>query len=124
MNRRYEKQPLKEGKLILYIDQDCKRIEAVYHIQKIIGQGRSCLVYDASYIDNIGLEHKVRIKECYPDGIDIVRDKNGNIWVAAFDMPSFIISFVNKQPIEYSLDALRNRVGFNPAIMAVCLHRR
>lgn len=51
---------------------------------------------------------------------DIIRDKNGNIWVAAFDMPSFIISFVNKQPIEYSLDALRNRVGFNPAIMAVC----
>ena len=81
MNRRYEKQPLKEGKLILYIDQDCKRIEAVYHIQKIIGQGRSCLVYDASYIDNIGLEHKVRIKECYPDGIDIVRDKNGNLCV-------------------------------------------
>lgn len=40
--------------------------------------------------------------------------------MAAFDMPSFIISFVHKQPIEYSLDALRNRVGFNPAIMAVC----
>ena len=81
MNRRYEKQPLKEGKLVLYIDQDCKKIEAIYHIQKIIGQGRSCLVYDASYIDNIGLEHKVRIKECYPDGIDIVRDKNGNLCV-------------------------------------------
>ena len=81
MNRRYEKQPLKEGKLVLYIDQDCKKIEAIYYIQKIIGQGRSCLVYDASYIDNIGLEHKVRIKECYPDGIDIVRDKNGNLCV-------------------------------------------
>lgn len=51
---------------------------------------------------------------------DIIRDKTGNIWVAAFDMPSFIVSFMNKEPIEYSLDALRERVGFNPAIMSVC----
>lgn len=51
---------------------------------------------------------------------EIIRDKSGNIWVTAFDMPSFIINFVNKEPIAYSLDALRSRVGFNPAIMAVC----
>lgn len=50
---------------------------------------------------------------------EIINDSHGNIWVSAFDVPSFIISFGTNRSTEYPLTALRDRVEFNPAIMAI-----
>lgn len=51
---------------------------------------------------------------------ELISDKNGNIWVAAFDMPSMIISFGNNSPKEYPLKRIVERVGYNPAVMSLC----
>ena len=37
-----------------------------YVVSREIGRGGSCIVYDASYTDNLGNDKLVRIKECYP----------------------------------------------------------
>lgn len=50
---------------------------------------------------------------------EVITDNDGNIWVSAFDVPSFIISFGTNLSTEYSLDNLRKRVDFNPAIMSI-----
>lgn len=51
---------------------------------------------------------------------DIISDKNGNLWVTAFDMPSMIISFGDSAPKEYQLKKITERVGYNPAVMCLC----
>lgn len=50
-----------------------------YVIEKEIGKGGSCIVYDARYWDNENQEHFVKIKECYPNNTDIIREKNGSL---------------------------------------------
>lgn len=50
-----------------------------YKIVKEIGRGASCIVYEAGYVDNIGHFHTVRIKECYPFYIKLIRDQEGNL---------------------------------------------
>lgn len=37
-----------------------------YTIKDVIGKGATCIVYDAYYLDELGLKHNVRIKECFP----------------------------------------------------------
>lgn len=51
---------------------------------------------------------------------DIITDRYGNIWVAAFDIPSFTIKLSDKNIQKYSLQPLEEKVGFTPAIMAIC----
>lgn len=51
---------------------------------------------------------------------DVISDKNGNIWVSAFDMPSMIVSFGDNAPKEYDLGRITERVGYNPAVMSLC----
>ena len=36
----------------------------IYTINQEVGRGGSCIVYDASYIDNLGNHKLVRVKEC------------------------------------------------------------
>lgn len=63
-------------KLELYNKADESAEKAgVYTIDKLIGRGGSCLVYNAKYWDNAGNEHDVRVKECYPFWINMERDK-------------------------------------------------
>ncbi|MGN0466730.1 MAG: NB-ARC domain-containing protein [Lachnospiraceae bacterium] len=54
-----------------------------YIIEEEIGRGSSCLVYTASYEDELGQKHWVRIKECYPYNVDISRNEKGEL-IAAF----------------------------------------
>lgn len=42
-----------------------------------VGRGASCIVYDAVYTDSIGVEHRIRVKECYPNYLLITRDESG-----------------------------------------------
>lgn len=52
-----------------------------YIINDLIGEGASCLVYEAGYLDEIGLIRKVRIKELYPvDGCALTRANGNIIW--------------------------------------------
>lgn len=69
---------LKEGTLLRVYNKD-GRAEAVYTIRDVLGRGRTGIVYNASYIDNAGCEHIVRIKECYPFHIDLTRDDAGRL---------------------------------------------
>lgn len=50
---------------------------------------------------------------------DLIKDRWGNLWVSAFDQPSFIVHFMDDTPKGYELSALRKRVNCNPAIMAL-----
>lgn len=51
---------------------------------------------------------------------DIISDKNGNIWVTAFDRPSIIVNFSDNAPKEYHLKKITERVDYNPAVMSLC----
>lgn len=42
-----------------------------------VGRGASCIVYDAEYIDSIGVAHNIRLKECYPAYLLIERKDCG-----------------------------------------------
>lgn len=61
----------------------------IYTIQNEIGRGGSCIVYDAYYINNAGKQNPVRIKECYPFKLNIVRDENGQLTPVEWDNEKF-----------------------------------
>lgn len=45
-----------------------------YFVRREIGRGGSCIVYDASTTDNLENEKLVRIKECYPHAMRLIRE--------------------------------------------------
>ena len=49
------------------------------YIEKVIGEGASCIVYDAFYLDT-GVKERCRLKECYPLDAKIVRQGNNLVW--------------------------------------------
>lgn len=51
-----------------------------YVIESINGEGATCIVYSAYYLDRLGLKHYVNIKECYPYSANICREKKKLIW--------------------------------------------
>lgn len=61
----------------------------LYTIQNEIGRGGSCIVYDASYADNAGNLKTVRIKECYPFKLRIVREESGRLLPIESDASDF-----------------------------------
>ena len=48
-----------------------------YIIEKELARGASCIVYEASYINNLGTKKRVRIKECYPFILTLKRGTDG-----------------------------------------------
>lgn len=62
----------------------------LYTVNKEVGRGGSCIVYDASYADNLGNYKLVRIKECYPHALRITRNDNGEITADKRDASAFI----------------------------------
>ena len=62
-----------------------------YIIQKEIGRGGSCIVYDASYSDNLGNLKLVRIKECYPHALKLTRCEDGSLEADERDRQEFEI---------------------------------
>lgn len=63
--------------------------KARYTLKGEIGRGGSCIVYDASYEDNLGNHKLVRIKECYPHGLRINREPNGTLHAEKRDAEAF-----------------------------------
>lgn len=61
----------------------------LYTIHHEVGRGGSCIVYDASYTDNLGNFKLVRIKESYPHVLRISRNKDNILEVEARDADAF-----------------------------------
>lgn len=66
-----------------------------YTITSVIGDGATCIVYSAYYIDTIGFSHKVNIKECYPYNANINREGQSLIWASEGEKDGCIKAFVS-----------------------------
>ena len=63
---------LKQGSHILLREIGTeKRFD--FEIQEVIGMGASCIVYMAVYTDAEQNQFTIRLKECFPDGLNICR---------------------------------------------------
>ena len=51
----------------------------VYTIEREIGRGSTCIVYEAAYETNSGDRKLVRIKECYPFDLEVARLNSGEL---------------------------------------------
>lgn len=51
---------------------------------------------------------------------EVVMDRQGDLWVSAFDCPSFVVHIAADSPAYYNLPALQAQCGYRPAIMALC----
>ena len=60
-----------------------------YVIGETVGFGGSCLVYEGYYQNHAGTRNAVRVKECYPSGLRIVRDAQGALTAEASDGEAF-----------------------------------
>ena len=60
-----------------------------YTLGREIGRGGTCIVYDASYRDNLGNERLVRIKECCPLDARAQRQADGSLRAAPRDEARF-----------------------------------
>ena len=88
-----------------------------YTITREIGRGGSCLVYDASYTDNLGNYKLVRIKECYPCVMRIMRKESGELQPEAGDAQAFkeakerLIAAYQKNHELFMISELTNTVA-------------
>lgn len=80
--------PLKQGEIIQLNNRQ-------YTIDKVIGDGATCIVYSAYYSDNSGHLHYVNIKECYPHNVDITRQEQKLCWNLEEDKCKSITAFRN-----------------------------
>ena len=88
-----------------------------YTIAREIGRGGSCIVYDASYTDNLGNFKLVRIKECYPHAMRLTRDEDGTLHPSSRDEANFesaksrLIEAYQKNHELFMLESLTNAVA-------------
>ncbi len=54
-----------------------------YTVLEELGRGASCIVYSAFYKDLVGCRHLVRIKECCPYDMGVIRQADGSLCVPA-----------------------------------------
>lgn len=66
---------LKKGTELRVYNHDNSMV--TYTIQDEIGRGGSVIVYNASYLDNAGCRNLVRIRECCPFYVPLVRGGDG-----------------------------------------------
>lgn len=59
-------------------------------ITEEIGRGSNCIVYLATQVDNLGISHKVLVKECFPVYLYLNRDTEKNLIVGASDAEKFL----------------------------------
>lgn len=51
---------------------------------------------------------------------EVIKDRQGNLWVSAFDRPSFIIRFQENASQHYPMESIARRVNGRTAVMALC----
>ena len=67
--------------------------QKTFIIDSFIGEGASCLVYDAKYIDELGIIRNVRIKELYPLECKAKRNDDQIIWSSEEKKAYYILEF-------------------------------
>ena len=88
-----------------------------YTLRREIGRGGSCIVYDASSADNLGNDKLVRIKECYPYALRIIREEDGSLHATKKDSAAYekaklrFIEAYQKNHALYMTDTLTNAVS-------------
>ena len=50
------------------------------YIERVIGEGASCIVYDGFFVDVPGVKERCRLKECYPLDAKVVRQGDRLVW--------------------------------------------
>lgn len=65
--------PLEQGNVIQLNNQN-------YTIETVKGDGANCIVYSAYYMDTVGKQHRIYLKECYPYSASIIRQNYGLLW--------------------------------------------
>ena len=80
--------PLKKGDIVELNNKP-------YTIDSVIGDGATCIVYSAYYMDTIGMSHHVNIKECYPYGAKITRKEQLLVWELESEKNKFTQAFVS-----------------------------
>ena len=89
----------------------------LYTINREVGRGGSCIVYDASYTDNLGNFKLVRVKECCPYGLRLMRGEDGALTPQPPDAAAFenaqqrLRAAYQKNHDLFTLDALTNAVA-------------
>ena len=91
-----KRQPLEVGTTI-------KLNSINYIVDTVIGDGATCIVYKAHYLDSRGLSHVVNIKECYPYADNVSRYGNVLKWESDEQRQNSISAFVT------AYDKLMNR---------------
>lgn len=87
-----------------------------YSVRREIGRGGSCIVYDASTTDNLGNDKLVRIKECYPHAMRLIRGADGSLQAEEKDCAAFesakkcIVEAYQKNHALFMTAALTNTV--------------
>lgn len=74
------RQKLQTGSCVWLSDSD---VQQKFYIDALIGEGASCIAYDAHWIDRAGAKVCCRIKECYPICADIQRSGETLVWTNA-----------------------------------------
>lgn len=64
-----------------------------YTINKLIGDGATCMVYSAHYTDVAGYPHQVNLKECYPYHAEIRRDQQNMLWQSSEEKAQSLSAF-------------------------------
>jgi len=98
---------LKKNTLLRLVNDKGEAIHCV--IEKEIGRGGSCIVYEASRETETKDKTFYRVKEFYPYKLSISRDENGKLVPAAKDAEEFI-----RQQQQLCLDFSRtNRLFYS-----------
>ena len=94
------RQKLEIGQQITLI---CDGTEKQFTIEKLIGDGATCIAYEASHINTNGITEHYRIKECYPYNADISRNEFDLVWADKSEKQKYFERFKSSYLITNQL---------------------
>jgi len=54
---------------------------------------------------------------------EIVKDRDGNLWIGAFSEGAFFINFDRPPVVNYTLDKIRQKLGFSSSVKSLCVDK-
>ena len=87
------------------------KLDREYEVEGELARGGSGIVYNASYLDHLGQKKRVRIKECYPAGLHIAREEQGNLAATERDHDRFALAQDRMRQAYVSGNALEQTTG-------------
>lgn len=73
------------------------------YIERVIGEGASCIVYDGFFVDVPGVKERCRLKECYPLDAKIVRQGDRLVWSDPTEMLAAQRRFQSIRQISFDM---------------------